>query len=77
MICEFDLVGPTGQSLIFQIVNLKVFVEPLEFASEMVDHELDYDQRLDLSQASIVPLGRSRFHDLWLSVIRPLKGSVR
>ena len=32
-----------------QIVNLKVFVEPLEFASEMVDHELD-DQRLDLGK---------------------------
>ena len=30
-------------------MNLKVFVEPLEFASEMVDHELD-DQRLDLGK---------------------------
>ena len=32
-----------------QIVNLKVFVEPLEFESEMVDQELD-DQRLDLGE---------------------------
>ena len=32
-----------------QIVNLKVFVEPLEFASEMIDQELD-DQRLDLGE---------------------------